>query len=155
MSQFSKELASKQRLVCRKFIEEYTQKLYLWRNYWNEQGLLQGEIKSCVTFATEASVSMNLPFHENYGAEMARGYLLPPSVIECGQPLEGLDLGWCVSVVKQSMKQLKPALMLPPGIGKILPWRGSGQQSSCLPQSNPCTTQISFLSILVGLPEKY
>lgn len=32
---------------------------------------MQGEIKSCVTFATEASVSMNLPFHENYGAEMA------------------------------------------------------------------------------------
>ena len=35
--------------------------------------------------------SVNLK--RNYGAEMARGYLLPPSVIECGQPLEGLDLG--------------------------------------------------------------
>ena len=27
------------------------------------------------------------------GAEMAPGYLQSPSVIECGQPLEGLDLG--------------------------------------------------------------
>ena len=50
------------------------------------------------------TASANL--RRNSGAEMAHGYLLPPSVIECGQPLEGLDLGWSVSVVKQSVKGL-------------------------------------------------